>query len=576
MKELGKYLKPYVGAMVVGLLIKIAATIVELCLPWILSYMIDYIIPKKDITLIGVFGGLMLVCTVTAIVFNISANRRASKVARNVTERLRLDLFQKIFQLSNGQTDRLTTPSMISRLTSDTYNVNQMVGMMQRLGVRAPIMFLGGIIITFTLDVTLTLVMLSVLPILLVLIVLIYKKAMPMYQVLQRKLDRFVEVVREDAGGIRVIKALSKTEYEEERFQGVSSDLVEQEKNAGMTMGVLNPAMNLFLNIGMVLVILIGGYRVNAGTSKPGTIIAFMSYVVLILNAVLFISRMFVIFSKAIASMNRIGEVLALENEYFVEEEKAWEDREVQSENYLTFEDVTFAYDLKGGPVVQNISLDLKKGETLGIIGPTGAGKTTLIHLLMRFYEPTKGRIVLDGKPLISYPKEALRQKFGVVFQNDVLLKESIYENIRFGRQIGEEEIRKAIKCAMAEEFIGEKKEGYHSNLDIRGANLSGGQKQRLLIARALAARPEILILDDSSSALDYKTDAKLRQGLLKHYKETTTILVAQRVSSVMSADKILVLEDGKIVGIGSHDELMKHCSLYQELSRLQMGGEKA
>lgn len=576
MKELGKYLKPYVGAMVVGLLIKIAATIVELCLPWILSYMIDYIIPKKDITLIGVFGGLMLVCTVTAIVFNISANRRASKVARNVTERLRLDLFQKIFQLSNGQTDRLTTPSMISRLTSDTYNVNQMVGMMQRLGVRAPIMFLGGIIITFTLDVTLTLVMLSVLPILLVLIVLIYKKAMPMYQVLQRKLDRFVEVVREDAGGIRVIKALSKTEYEEERFQGVSSDLVEQEKNAGMTMGVLNPAMNLFLNIGMVLVILIGGYRVNAGTSKPGTIIAFMSYVVLILNAVLFISRMFVIFSKAIASMNRIGEVLALENEYFVEEEKAWEDREVQSENYLTFEDVTFAYDLKGGPVVQNISLDLKKGETLGIIGPTGAGKTTLIHLLMRFYEPTKGRIVLDGKPLISYHKEALRQKFGVVFQNDVLLKESIYENIRFGRQIGEEEIRKAIKCAMAEEFIGEKKEGYHSNLDIRGANLSGGQKQRLLIARALAARPEILILDDSSSALDYNTDAKLRQGLLKHYKETTTILVAQRVSSVMSADKILVLEDGQIVGIGSHDELMKHCSLYQELSRLQMGGEKA
>lgn len=568
MKNLLKYVKPHYKAMLIGFIIKITATNFELALPWILSYMIDDIIPKKSIKLIIVFGGIMLGFTFGAAIFNIIANRRASKVARDVTEQIRNDLFAKVAYLSNNQIDDMTLPSIISRLTTDTYNVHNLIGMGQRLGVRAPIMFLGGVTITLTLDPVLTLVMLSVLPLIVFVVIIIHKKAVPMYKELQKKIDRFVQVVREDCAGIRVIKALSKTEYEKSKFDLANLEVAKQEQKSGMTMGLLNPIMNLLLNLGMVIVILAGAYRVNMGLTTPGKIIAFMTYVVLILNAILFISRIFVIYSKAEASANRISEILCKEDELHIEEIPIEE-----SKYHIEFDHVSFAY---GNTIktLSNITFSLRRGETLGIIGATGAGKTAIINLIMRFYDVDEGAIRIDGMNIKSINQKILREKFGVVFQNDILFNNSIYENIKIGRKLKKEQIMNAMEYARAKEFVEEKEGGVEGIVNMKGANLSGGQKQRVLIARALAGKPEILILDDSSSALDYKTDAALRKEIREHFKETTTILIAQRISSIRYADHILVLEQGEIMGYGKHEELLKNCSIYKEISQSQMGGE--
>lgn len=566
MEGLLKYAKPYVKGMLIGLIIKITATIAELTLPWILSYMIDSIIPTKSVKMIFAFGGLMLIFTLIAIAFNITANRMASKVAKDVTYNIRNDLFSKIMYLSNRQIDIVTLPSIISRITTDTYNVHNMVGMLQRLGVRAPIMFLGGIIITFTLDPVLTLVMLSVIPFIVITVILIYKKGIPMYRLLQKKIDRFVEVVREDISGVRVIKALSKTEFEKERFKKVNETVVNQEQKAGKVMGLLNPAMNLFLNLGMAFVIIAGAYRVNEGIMLPGKIIAFMTYVVLILNSILFISRVFVVYSKASASAGRIAEILNMENELLTVDNDT-----IETPYHIQFNNVSFSYEGQNS-TIKNVDFSLYKGETLGIIGATGSGKTAIVNLLMRFYDPDSGEIRIDGQNIKAMDKGELREKFGVVFQNDILFNESIYENIKIGRDIPKENIINAVQYAQAKEFIEDKKNGFEGTVNIRGANLSGGQKQRVLIARALAGSPEILILDDSSSALDYKTDAALRKEIKEHFKNTTTILIAQRISSVMYANHILVLDDGKIAGYGTHSELMESCPIYREISYSQMG----
>lgn len=567
MKNLLEYVRPYYKAMLIGLIIKITATNFELALPWILSYMIDDIIPTKSMNRIILFGGIMFGCTFSAAILNIIANRRASKVARDTTEQIRNDLFKKIAYLSNSQIDIATLPSIISRLTTDTYNVHSLIGMGQRLGVRAPIMFLGGVAITMTLDPVLTLVMLSVLPLIVFMVIRIHKKAVPMYKELQKKIDRFVQVVREDCSGIRVIKALSKSEYENRKFDSVNYNVVKQEQKAGMTMGLLNPGMNLLLNFGMAAVILAGAYRVNIGLTSPGKIIAFMTYVILILNAILFISKIFVVYSKAEASANRISEILNMEDELLIEEIPA-----VISKYHVEFEQVSFTYE-NTIKTLEDISFSLKRGETLGIIGATGAGKTAIINLLMRFYDVDNGAIRIDGINIKSMNRKILREKFGVVFQNDILFNDSIYENIKIGREINEEQIKNAMEYSRAKEFVDDKENGSEGIVNIKGANLSGGQKQRILIARALAGKPEILILDDSSSALDYKTDAALRKEIRDHFKDTTTIIIAQRISSIRYADHILVLDQGKILGYGMHDELLNNCNVYNEINRSQIGG---
>jgi len=583
MKHILSYLRPYYKAMTIGLIIKILGTFADLGLPRVLAYMLDYVVPEGDIGRVFLWGGVMIVLAVLARQLNIIANRRASRVAANTTQRLRHDLYEKINTLSGAQMDKFTVPSLISRMTTDTYNIHQMIGMMQRLGVRAPIILIGGICITATMEPVLTLVLVAVIPFLVVVVFGITRKTVPMFKKVQDKLDVMVNVLRENITGIRVIKALSKTNYERKRFRQVNDDLIDAELRASATMAASSPLMNVFLNLGLTAVVIVGAYRVNSGASEPGNIVAFLSYFTMILNSVLMVNRIFLNFTKSSASAARLSEVLTAEPDLVVMQEEqqpvdvlSVEQRKAVQPEHITFENVQFRYHQTGELCLDGISFSLKKGESLGIIGPTGCGKTTIINLLMRFYDTESGRIRIDGKDVRSIPMKELRERFGVVFQNDMIFADTVRENIAFSRDLTQEEVEAAAADACAAGFIevlgeGTEESRYDYKAAIKGANLSGGQKQRLLIARAFAAKPEILILDDASSALDYKTDAKLRKALKEHYAESTIILVAQRISSVMSCDHIMVMEEGKIIGYGTHDALLENCEVYKEIYISQM-----
>ena len=568
MRPIFPYLKPHVPRMTLGLVIKFFGTTMDLMIPWMLSYILDYVVPERSVKKILIWGGLMVLSAALALVTNVIANRMASAVARETTRSLRHDLFQKISYLSSRQIDYFSIPSLESRLTTDTYNVNQVIGMMQRLGVRAPILLIGGIAVTLTLEPVLTLVMVSVLPFITLVVWLVSRRGIPMYTKLQQGVDMMVRTVRENITGIRIIKALSKTEQEKEHFAQVNREVVRRESKAAITMGITNPMMNLLLNTGLTLVILVGAWRVNGGMTQPGTIIAFLSYFTIILNAMLSVTRMFVMYSRGSASAGRIDEVLHAPEDLLLNDTAP-----KQEEEHIVFEDVSFSY--KGiSDNLSHISFRLKKGETLGIIGATGAGKTTIVNLLMRLYERSSGDIRIGGRSVDTIPSEELHQKFGVVFQNDVLFADTIRANIDFGRGLSEEQIYKAAESAQAMEFINGLPEGMEHMVTARGTNLSGGQKQRVLLARALAGNSEILVLDDSSSALDYKTDSMLRQALREDYSGMTTIVIAQRISSILHADHILVLEDGTSIGYGTHEQLMEHCEVYRQISESQMGGD--
>lgn len=590
MKMIFSYLRPYVPRMILGLTIKFTGTIMDLLIPWILSYTIDDIVPLRNVKLIFIWGGIMFICAATAYITNVIANRMASKVARDAVEIIRHDLFEKISYMSCRQVDEFTIPSLESRLTNDTYHIHRMIGMMQRLGVRAPILLLGGIIVTLALEPVLSLTLILMLPFIILLVYLISKKGLPLFSESQRSIDKLVRTVRENIAGIRVIKALSKTAYEKERFRDVNQEVVNNETKAGVTMALTNPSMNLLLNLGLTLVIIVGAFRINAGLTKSGEIIAFLTYFTIILNAMLSITRMFEMYSKGTASAERIREVLETPDDLVVGPTD-----HAANEYHITFENVTFSYHRDktrksaaarnsgtrddGGAderqnTIEDISFALRKGETLGIIGATGSGKSTIIRLLLRLYDPDEGVIRISGTDIRSIPPDELHTKFGVVFQNDILFADTIASNIAFGRDIGMEQIEKAAACAQASEFIEALPLKYEHMLAMKSSNLSGGQKQRLLIARALAADPEILILDDSSSALDYKTDSLLRKALAENFGKTTTIIIAQRISSIMHADRILVLEDGRMLGYGTHEELLENCGVYREIYELQMGGE--
>lgn len=568
------YLKPYYLRMAVGFLIKFTGTLMDLFLPWTLAYMIDTVIPANQRPEIFLWGFFMIFCSVLAVVFSVAANRMASRVASSAIETIRGDLFEKVSRLSNTEIDRFTRPSLISRLTSDTYNVHQMLGRVQRLGVRAPILLIGGITMTMALDPVLACILLAVLPLLTLVVVVVSKKTIPMFSVLQDRVDRFVRLIREDIAGIRVIKALSKESYERERFDQANREVVDWERKATVTTSITNPVMNVLLNLGLVAVILTGAFRVNQGTSEVGKILAFMTYFTIILNALMSISRLFIMISKAAASAARIVTVLEADQEMVLQEletdeEAAMAEAEADSV-HVEFDHVSFSYN-KVENNLENISFRLKRGETLGIIGATGAGKTTIVNLLMRFYDADQGTVRIDGKDVRTMGLHELRKRFGAVFQNDTIFEDTIMENINMGRELSEEAVMEAVLYGRASEFVAEKG-GISEQLDIKGANLSGGQKQRILIARALAARPDILILDDSSSALDYKTDAALRKELREHFAETTCVIIAQRISSIMNSDHIMVLEDGQMIGYGTHRELMETCEIYREIGKSQMG----
>ena len=447
--------------------------------------------------------------------------------------------------------------------------------------IRAPMMLVGGILVSLWMDASLALIMVLMLPLLLVIILGVSAKGLPLYARVQQKLDAVVRVMRENITGIRVVKALSKADYETRRFAGVNEDMTKSDIKATTVMAIPGPFMQMCLNIGLALVVIIGAQRVNGGQMEPGVILAFLTYFNMVTMGIMGLSRIFMTMSKASASANRIDTVIEADTDLEALPEEAAS--KPSGEGFIRFENVSFSYgedsEDKSGFVgesreraLSDISFTVKKGESLGIIGPTGCGKTTVINLLMRFYDVSSGGVFVDGRDVRTYEKDELRRRFGTVFQNDMVFRDTLRENISFGRSVTEENILEAVRDAQASEFIAGLPDGLEHEAAIKGANLSGGQKQRIFVARALAARPEILVLDDSSSALDYKTDAAMRRAIAENHGDSTTIMIAQRVSSVMNMTRILVLDNGKCVGYGTHEELMENCPAYRETFKVQMG----
>ena len=566
MKRVFSYFRPNMFKVILCLLIKISGIIAELFIPILLSYILDTVVDTGTILDIALYGLLMLGLSGLGFLGNCKANQIAAGIAKGVSVNLRKDLFAKIMSLSQSQVDSVTMPSLIARMSSDTYNIHQMCGMILRLGVRAPMLLVGGTLCTLFLDPMLTLIMVLVLPLVVLVLYFTSKFGIPLYDSVQTKIDKMVLSLRENMTGIRVIKALSKEDYEKTRFNVVNKDLMDYELKSSIVMSTLNPIINLILNFGLILVLVVGAYRVNSDIILPGKVLAFTTFFAMILNALIALNRMITIISKAYASSKRINYIfdlgLDLRKEMY----------DGTSKHYIEFKNVNFSY-LGKTNNLSNISFKLEKNETLGIIGPTGSGKSTLINLLLRLYDVNEGAIYINGKDIRSYSYRKLKSLFGVSFQNDTLLADTIYNNVDFFRNLSKKEIKKALNVSQSL-FINNLEQKEDTLLAAKGTNLSGGQRQRLLIARALAGGPKILILDDSSSALDFKTDKALRKAINENYLKTTKIIIASRISSIMNADKIIVLEDGIITGLGTHEELLKSNKMYQSIYDIQLGGD--
>lgn len=573
MKMIIKLVTPFKRMLTKALTLKALGSLTDLMLPLLIAVMIDDVIPNiknNDIRDIIYLGLAMLTIALLGLYFNVTANRTAEFVAASAVQNLRHDLFEKIESLSANQVDGMTRPSLISRMTTDTYNLYNATAGLQRLGVRAPVLLVGGIVMALFLDPVLTLVMIGLLPLIAIVVYYTSTKGIPLYKKIQSLLDKLTRTLRENITGIRVVKALSMSEHEKERFDKNNKETVNAELKAHYTMAVINPTMHGIMNVGLVVVLVIGAFRIDTGLTKKGEIIAFITFFTIILNAMMSITRVFIMLSRASASGSRINEVMDLPKDM----RDGLQDVAVDiNKPHIEFDKVSFSYNGQKANL-ENISFKLQKGQTLGIIGSTGSGKTTIINLLMRFYDPNDGFIRLYGTDIKELKQENLRKSIGLVLQNDLIFADSIFGNIQFNRQkISDKDIETATHVAQAE-FIHEKELKYNYRLSQRGSNLSGGQKQRLLIARAVAGKPDILILDDASSALDYQTDMKMRQSLKRELAETTMIIVAQRISSLKDSDLILLIDDGRILDYGNHDSLMKTSKIYQELAYYQLGGD--
>ena len=578
MKMILRLVKPYWQMLVISLSFKSIGALADLFLPWLIAFMIDKEIPRlrneniNDLTTLYLLGALMVLIAFMGLYLNVVANRKAEMIAALSVKGLRHDLFSKIERLTANQVDHLTRPSLISRMTTDTYNMYNATASMQRLGVRAPVLLIGGILMSLLLDPVLTLIMVGMLPLIIVIVYFYSKKGIPLYKKSQSFVDQLVRKLREYISGARVVRALSMSDYEKESFDQANQLTVGAELKANITMAKINPMMNAVMNIGLVFVLMAGAYRLHQGKTDIGQIMAFVTYFTIILNVMMSITRVFVLASRATASAERIDEVLNMPEDIKDGFLAMVED---PSQPHIEFRNVSFSYNQKESNL-SDINFKLYQGQTLGIIGATGSGKTTIINLLMRFYDVDAGEIHIYGQNIKDIKQEALRTSIGVVFQNDLIFADSIYGNIQFNRQgITDEDIKTATRVSQAE-FIYEKDQEMQHQMAQRGMNLSGGQKQRVLIARAIAGKPKIVILDDASSALDYKTDMKLRKSIKKELTHTTMIIVAQRIASLKDADLILLIDDGKIMASGTHEELMKISPVYQEIAFYQLGGESS
>lgn len=574
MLKLFKGLKPY-WTLVIGVLVLVfISTMTDLELPDLMSDIVDTGIVQGDVSYILGRGGVMLLVALLGTVCTILTSYLSSKIGMGFSRDLRKKVFEKVESFSLTEINEVGTASLITRTTNDINQVQMVVIMMMRMMLSAPIMIVGALIMALRKDVELSKVILVVIPIIIVTIVIIAKFTLPMFQKMQNKIDKLNLVVRENLTGIRVIRVFNKVEAEQERFNQASLEVSRIATMANRLMGALMPLMMLILNLSIIAVIWFGGIRINDGDLMVGDLMAFIQYLTQVMFSLLMLTMMFVLIPRAQASAVRINEVLEMESP--IQEPK--EAIQPQLKGYVEFKNVSFGYEGAEEYAISNISFVAKPGEVTAIIGGTGSGKSSILNMIPRFYDAAKGEVLVDGVNVRDMNQQELRSKIGYVPQKAVLFTGTIRDNILYGKEDAtDEEVRHALDIAQATDFVSKMKEGIESPISQGGTNVSGGQKQRLSIARAIVRKPEIYLFDDSFSALDFKTDAQLRAALKKETKDSTVIIVAQRVSTVMDATRILVMDEGHVVGMGTHEELLQTNEIYQQIveSQLKKGEEE-
>lgn len=573
MIKLFRFLKPYAVVVISILALLFFQSIAELYLPTLMSDIVNVGIVKGDTNYIMRIGGYMLIVAAVSGICIIWASFLSSKVATKFGRDIRKEVFSRVESFSLNEFDKVGTASLITRTTNDIMQVQQVTILILRMMISAPMMCIGGIIMAVSKDVELSLILVVVIPVLVGIIALVATKGIPLFKAMQVKLDRLNLVVRENLIGIRVIRGFNRIEDEKIRFIEANADLTQTAIKVNKIMAVMMPFMIIMMNLTSVAIIWFGGIRIDSGKMQVGDMMAFIQYAMQIMFSLIMVSMMFVMIPRAEASAVRINEVLGMKPEI---NDPVKSKNTEKERGYIEFKDVTFSYPGAEQPAISNISFSAKPGEITAIIGGTGSGKSTLISLIPRFYDVDSGCILIDGVDIREMSQENLRKKIGFVPQKAVLFTGTISENIRYGKEDAtDKEIKYASEIAQASEFVSSMKDGYDSMIAQGGKNISGGQKQRLAIARALVRRPEIFIFDDSFSALDFKTDAKLRAALKSEIKDSTAIIVAQRVSTVIDADRIIVLDEGSIVGVGTHKTLLNNCEIYREIVASQLSEEE-
>lgn len=572
MFKLLRNLKTFKFSIIFVMILVFIQSITELYLPTLLADIVDLGIVKGDTNYILKVGLVMLLVATTGTIAAIIASYLSAKVGIGFSKLVRQKIFTKVESFSLEEFDKIGTSSLVNRTTNDITQVERVLIAILRMFIRAPFMAIGGIILAISKDKQLTLVLVGVMLILIIIISIIAKFSMPLFKSQQVKLDQLNLVLRERLTGIRVIRAFNKKNDEKKRFNKANSDLTDVAIKVNKIMAILMPFMMLMFNLTTVVIIWFGGIRIELGSLQVGDLMAFIQYAMQIMFSLIMMSMMFIMIPRASVSATRINEVLEMESVI----KDPLNVVTLDKKGYLEFKDVTFSYQGAEEPALKNISFSTKPGEVTAIIGSTGSGKTTLVNLIPRFYDVDTGNILIDGIDIRKMAQKELRSKIGYVSQKAVLFSGSVADNIKFGKEDAtEEEMKKAAQIAQATEFISQMKDGYESEIAQGGTNISGGQKQRLSIARALINKPEIYIFDDSFSALDFKTDAKLRQALRKEIKDNTVIIIAQRVTTVMDADRIIVLNEGSIAGMGKHKELLNSCQVYREIVSSQLSEEE-
>lgn len=573
MKRYWKYIKPYLSAFICGPLLMIVEVIGEVLLPKFMANIINIGAANQDVPYIITMGIVMVVTALLMMAGGIGGAYFAAKAAISFAADIRKDTFEKVQKFSFANLDQYNTGSLVTRLTNDVTQVQNLINMALRMMLRAPGMLIGALIMAFMMNRELAAVILVVIPILVILIGIVIKTAFPRFTIMQKKLDTLNSTIQEMLTNVRVIKSFVRGDYEEEKFSRANEDLKKSSLSAFNVVILNMPIMMLMMNLTTLGVVWFGGKQILVGRMPVGDLTAFTTYIVQILMSLMMLAMVLLQSSRAMASLHRITEVLDARID-LTDENSAQKDKRVEN-GTVEFKDVSFRYYKENKePVLSHINFKIDSGKILGIIGSTGSGKTTLVQMIPRLYDPDEGEVLVDGVNVKEYSLEHLREGVGMVLQKNVLFSGTIRENLMWGDEnASEEEVEKAAAAAQAG-FVRDFTEGYETELGQGGVNVSGGQKQRLCIARALLKKPKILILDDSTSAVDTATEAKIRESFSGLLKETTKIIIAQRITSVMEADEILVLDEGEIVGKGTHEELLKTCEAYQEIYYSQMDKE--